>query len=568
MNTLQKAVFAIGCFLLVGTTQAQDFALPTTVQPDRAAQALPTQKAAQPTAPLPSMAPAAAPEENPLGAEAANIQFKLTQITLEGNDAYSTKQLSTLYQNKINTNVTVSQLLQIVQDITNYYRNNGYILSRAVLPPQRIIGGAVHIRIIEGFIDKVSVSGAPKGAQALLQAYGEKIAAVRPLKTSVLERYMRLANEIPGVSAKAVLEPSATITGASDLTLAAETKTASGFISYDNYSTRYIGPTELTASGEVDSIFRSGDKTVLTVAGTDKRPGLRYVDLSHETPLGSNGTRLLVGGNYAETQPGYVLEPLNIQGRAKNLYSSVKYPAYLSRTQALWLTAGFNYLDSLVNTQGSPFYLDHIRKVYVDSNYNFSDNWNGNNLLDLTLTRGLNILGATPTSDTDVSRAGGHSAFTKLNFQATRIQPVYGRFSAFALVQGQYAFVPLLASEQFGFGGPQVGRGYDPSEIVGDRGMSGSVELRMDTVPNKKLLQVMQFYAFYDIGKVWNMLSTNGQLGQASAASTGVGTRMFFTKNVSGNLYIAKPLTRPVAAEDIENNGKGPRVYFGITVAG
>jgi hemolysin activation/secretion protein len=537
--------------------------IPTTVQPGRVAQTF-SQSTSQPSAPAPNTI-STAPEQENLNGAAANVQFKLTQITLAGNTVYSTQQLSTLYKNKLNTTITVSQLLRIVQDITNYYRNNGYILSRAVLPPQRIANGVVHIRIIEGFIDKVSVSGAPKGARTLLQSYGEKIAATRPLKTNVLERYMRLANEIPGVTAKAILEPSKTTTGASDLTLSAETKTASGFISYDNYSTRYIGPTELTASGELNSIFRSGDKTTLTVAGTDKTTGLRYAELAHDTPLGSNGTRLTIGGNYAETQPGSTLESLYITGRAKNLYTSIKYPLYLTRAQSLYLTTGFNYLDSVVTSSGSQLYVDHIRKIYVDSNYNFADGWNGNNLLGLTLTRGLNILGATPENDPNVSRTGGHSVFTKLNFQATRIQALYGRFSAFALVQGQYAFVPLLASEQFGFGGPQVGRGYDASEIIGDRGLNGSAELRMDVAPNKKLLQVMQFYAFYDVGKIWNLSTSSGQPGYASAAATGLGTRLFFTRNISGNLYWAKPLTRPVAAED---NGKAPRVYFGVTVAG
>jgi len=53
--------------------------------------------------------------------------------------------------------ITVAELQQIVQDITNYYRNNGYILSRAVLPPQHVANGVVYVQVIEGYIDHVKV---------------------------------------------------------------------------------------------------------------------------------------------------------------------------------------------------------------------------------------------------------------------------------------------------------------------------------------------------------------------------------------------------------------------------
>jgi hemolysin activation/secretion protein len=424
----------------------------------------------------------------------------------------------------------------------------------------------VHIRIVEGFIDHVTVSGDPKGARALLQSYGEKIAQSRPLQMKTIEHYLLLANAIPGVTVKAVLEPSKTVTGASDLTLTTDTKTLSGFASYDNYGTRYIGPTEVTVGGQMNSIFRPGDKTQITVAGTDKNNALRYIDISHDTPLGSSGLRLILDGNYTETQPKFVLKNLDVMGRSKNASATLKYPLLLSRAQNINLQAGFNYLDSKVSILTVPIYMDHIRKAVVGGTYDFSDSWHGANLIGLTISQGLNVMGATQDNDPDISRTGGHSIFTKYNMQISRLQPIYGRFSAFALAQGQYTKSPLLTSEQFGFGGQQVGRGYDSSEIIGDKGVAGSMELRMDMIPARKFFQATQLYVFYDVGKIWNNKNL-GQVPEASGASTGGGMRMFFTHYLSGNLLIAKPLTRPVAAENINRNGKAPRVFFGITAS-
>src|SRR3989338_8243642 len=77
---------------------------------------------------------------------------------------------------------------------SNYYRNNGYIISRAILPPQKIQNGVVKIQIIEGYLDEVNVSGDPKWAKCILKAYGKQIAACRPLQLKRMEHYLLIAN--------------------------------------------------------------------------------------------------------------------------------------------------------------------------------------------------------------------------------------------------------------------------------------------------------------------------------------------------------------------------------------
>jgi hemolysin activation/secretion protein len=563
-----RPAFYTSAFLLAGwwlslPAHAASIPLPASAEPGRVSAAF-TAETLQPQ--TRAAAPAINSDRPPqaLKPEMENIQFKLVQIVIDNAQVYSEKQLRSLYQDKLNTLISIGALQNIVQDITNYYRNHGYILSRAVLPPQRIADGTVHIRIVEGYIDHGSVAGDPKGARALVQTYVDKITTLRPLQIHSLERYLRLANDLPGVDIKAVLEPSPTTTGAAELTATTRLKPFAGFISYDNYGTRFSGPMEITAGAEADSIFRSGDKTQLTVAGTDRNEELRYIDINHDTPLGSEGMRLTLGGNYAETQPGFTLAPLAIQGRAKTAYAAIKYPLLLARAEELDVSGGFNYMDSAVNTLGVPLYTDHIRKATIGGAYDFADRFSGANLLGVTMSQGLNVMGATPLDDQNVSRLGGHSQFTKFNVQATRTQSLPGAFSAFATVQGQYAFVPLLASEQFGFGGQQIGRAYDPSEIIGDKGVAGSFEVRYDAAPYKSFLQAVQFYTFYDAGVVWN-INASSLPGKASAAATGLGMRLYFTHHLSGNLLLAQPLTRPVAAEDISGNGKAPRAYFGLT---
>lgn len=523
---------------------------------------------AQPQGP----ATATAPQEKKslLGPQAAEIKFKLTKIYLDENRTFTEAQLRPIYADKLNKTISVADLEGIVQSITNFYRNNGYILSRAVLPPQHVVNGVVHIRIIEGYISNVKVQGDPKRARCLLQAYGNRIAQVKPAKISVMEHYLRIANEIPGMDAKAVLEPSKEESGASDMDLVANEKTFSGYLSYDNYGTLYIGPNQVTASITGNSIYQSGDSTHLTTVRTTRPQELQYVDISHEFPLGTTGLRGSLDANSSRTQPGLNLAPLKISGDAVNINGTLNYPLIRSREQDLSLNGGFYYIDSGVNVFDATLYNDHLRTARVGADYTVYDRFRGANQFSLYNEDGFLFFGASsnPTSPT-VSRFGADGHFGKFVGVASRLQQIHGNLSAFIYTTAQYAFEPLLATEQFAYGGSQLGRGYDPAEIIGDRGAAGSIEVRYDIAPSlfKAVPVALEPYIFYDAGVIWNLKDVPGVLMKQSCTSAGFGLRFTVTKYLSGNLMFAQPLTKQVQAEEIVGRGRLPRTFFSFVAS-
>ncbi|MBY0354143.1 MAG: BamA/TamA family outer membrane protein [Rickettsiales bacterium] len=98
----------------------------------------------------------------------------------------------------------------------------------------------------------------------------------------------------------------------------------------------------------------------------------------------------------------------------------------------------------------------------------------------------------------------------------------------------------LPASEEFGIGGPSFGRAYDLSEIMGDEGVAGSLEVRYQAIPEWRGLQTVP-YIYYDLGKVWNN-DTDGE--SFSAASAGLGVRFAHELGINAQLGLAFPLTR------------------------
>lgn len=503
----------------------------------------------------------------PLSPEVQKLKFKLTKLEIEGNKLYTTKQLEPIYQGSIGKEITVAELFKIVENITNYYRNNGYVISRAILPPQHVKGGIVKVQVIEGYLDQVSVIGTPHGSRCLVQGFGKQIAKQQPLELARMEKYLMLANEVPGTQVKAVLSPSKKKPGAADLNLATTTKLFGGYISYDNYGTRYIGPQEYTGNLSLNSAINSGDATNLTFTKTTKGGELTYIDLNYSAALNDQGTRYLIGGTRAHTHPLFELQSSQIDGLNDNYYVNIMIPAIRSRSRSLNYTIGFNYLDSNTTTLDEPLYEDHLRNLDLGFLYSFADRWYGSNNVGANLRQGLPILGYSSDYNPDTattSRPGGRGDYTKINFQLSRLQAIKGPVSLLGALRTQWAFNPLLSSEQFTFGGSMMGRGYDTAEIIGDRGLAGTLELRYDMAVFKFWIQTLQFYTFYDAGEIWNLKTASGTPFNQSATSTGLGVRFTMTKSVSGNLMWTQPLTKQVAAEEFINQGKRPRIFFSI----
>ncbi len=537
--------------------------LPGSVNPSQVSQAI-TEEQPQPT--LKTVAPITPPKETPStpGGEAAKkIKFKLNAIVLEGNVRYSDDTLRTLYADKLHRVITVAELYEIVQAISNYYRNNGYIISRAILLPQHVKGGVVKIQIIEGFIDEVGVAGTPFGAQCLIKAFGERIKACKPLAIKRMEYYLLLANEIPATYVRSVLAPSKTTTGAADLTLIAENKPITGYFSYDNYGTLYIGPQQITGNIGLNSMFFSGDSTQVTVVKTPKGGELTYNDFNYNVALDDEGNRWLIGTTHAYTYPLFVLRPAKLDGSNINWYTSFFFPIIRERSQNLTAQVSLNYQDSTVNTLSSTLYTDHLRSLGIGLTYNLSDSYGGTNNIYADVRQGLPVLGY--TSDTSIfaqtSRPGGRGDYTKIDVQISRLQALKGPLSFYALIKGQYGFNPLLASEQFTYGGSVLGRGYDIAELIGDKGIAGTAELRYDLFLSR-LIQDLQFYLYYDAGIIWDYLFIPGSPIKQSGMTTGVGMRFYFSKYISGNIMWTQVLTKPIAAEQFIGRGNRPRIFF------
>ena len=497
------------------------------------------------------------------------IVFVLKKVNITGSTLFSASQLLGIYSPYLNKTINMAVLQNIADKITAKYREAGYILSKAILPPQTIKNGEVTFQIIEGSIQHVTIAGKPASASALLQAYGRRLENTKPITIEKLERYALLSNSIPGIQTHLILSPASSVIygnhiGAADLTIESQFAPVQGYLAYDNRGTRYLGPLEYSAGINFNSVFVSGDKTGVQVLNTTKPNELKYVHLNYQTPLTSDGLTLDLAGSYAHTNPGYILAPLNIVGISKIASAYLSYPVWLTQSENLFINGGFDLQNSDNNIDFTSvplnIYTDRIRSIRVGFSYSGADKWQGINQLSGQYSQGLSIFGASNANALNLSRPQGHSQYEKINLGASHLQNLSHHFSLLGAVQGQYAFNSLLSEEQFYFGGQEYGRAYDSAEIAGDRGIAARTELRYDQNTAITALPHLQYYTFYDIGKVWNVNTFNDTFPNQSASSAGLGVRGDFIHNIFIDLQLAKPLTRIVAAE----NNKNMRFFFNV----
>ncbi|HET6248388.1 MAG TPA: POTRA domain-containing protein, partial [Tepidisphaeraceae bacterium] len=112
------------------------------------------------TAASPATAPAAKPAAKPAAAGSLSTQpvVVVRGFKFVGNTRFSDGQLQKVVAKYIGRQLTSEQLDQIRRELTQHYVDAGYINSGAVLPDQKVAGGIITFRIIEGRMTDVHVT--------------------------------------------------------------------------------------------------------------------------------------------------------------------------------------------------------------------------------------------------------------------------------------------------------------------------------------------------------------------------------------------------------------------------
>lgn len=517
-----------------------------------------------PRAVPPIVVPETPLQKPPPGAE--EIKVTLTGVSLSGNTVFTDAELAPLWQPYLGHEVTLAELWAIPAAITVHYRNAGYILSRALIPPQEITGGILQVQVIEGYIDNVIIEGEVKGTHWFVYHAIEKIKESRPLRADVLERYMLLLNDLAGVSAQSILSPSPIEPGASELVIVWEEKKVAGSLQADNFGTKFLGPVEFSGTVVGNDLYGLYDVTELRGLVTAQIDELQYISLRHGIPITAEGTMLSVGGSYSWTEPQELdgLDDTDTKGHSLFVSTILTQPLIRTRSRNLSVFAGLRMQNSDNDVLGDTISKDRTRVLAVGGSFDFVDRFGGITLAGIDVAQGLDVLGARDEDDDPPpSRSGADPSFTRIAASLSRQQSLGGGFSLLGAISGQYSFDPLPASEQYGVGGEVFGRGYGPYEIAGDQALAGKLQLQYGAPWRAAwlagVIDSWLAYLFADGGIVWQKNDPTDN--SDSLTSAGVGLDLNMAYDVSGTLIVAQPISRdPTTLHNSDD--RYPRAFF------
>jgi hemolysin activation/secretion protein len=510
-------------------------------------------QAPPPGSPIPRILPPSPPSVGPavptpaLPAPSTEVPAKpvrVTNVLIEGVTAYPLAEIETLTQGLVGPATSLTQIDAARLKILQLYRSDGYVLS-AVSVNMDVATGRLRFVVTEGRIASVKLDGdiGPAGTQVL--RFLNRLTEKTPIDSATLERYLLLAQDVPGVTLHAVLQPSADEPGALNLIAQVSRQAVSGLVTMDNRAFVNTGPVEGLAVVDFNSFTEFGEKSEISLYHAFPNSET-FGQASSEFFIGASGLKFRFYAGAGQTWPTGPLNQEQYHGITTVWGGQFSYPVIRSRQQTLNLHLSYDGIQSTINL-GAPAIrasYDSISAFRLSADYALSDllfgpDHSALNVISGRVSQGVPILGATGDNNPNAPRIGEQTTFTKFDFQASRTQTLFSPWrdatvALEGLVAGQVTGNVLPLTEEFYLGGMQYTRGYYAGQVVGDKALAATAELQLNTVFDLSRFHLpsdvsTQFYLFYDWGETWNNQSTDPNVHLSSA---GGGARIQLTPRV------------------------------------
>lgn len=411
----------------------------------------------------------------------------------------------------------------------------GFPLGSAVIAPQAVAAGVLTVRMDEGHIDAIRIQGDENGhAASLLRGLADGL----PVTADRLSRAILLAERVPGVRVartRLVQEGQLSI-----LEVRMRERRTHATIGVDNSGTSTIGPVRARMRIEHRGLLASGDEISAYVATTPLAPReLQFGSLGYSLAVGQDGLRL--GGSVAASSIDAIgsTSGRRIRGSSESARLWADYPLLLAPGKAIGLSAAFAVRDSNLSRGGVPARADRTAILTA----RITGDWSGEDHRlsgRVELSQGTDLFDATRAGDPLASRPDGDGVFTKLGVRGRLWSRLAGPFSLWVDSEAQFASRPLLFAEEFGFGGRDFGRGYEPREASADNALAAAVELRLDLGAIGNLVDGFQVYGYGDGARLWEV----GDPFDDFLATAGMGIRARLGRRMDLGIELGMPVDR------------------------
>jgi hemolysin activation/secretion protein len=466
--------------------------------------------------------------------------FKLRQVTFDKSALLPPASLEAIAGRFVGKSVSISDLQRLVDEVNELYAKAGQITARASLPPQHITDGAVHIRLTEGKVGKLTIDGLHQTSPGYVERRLD-LPQGSVVDTPALTDRVRLLDRTSDVQVRIALQPGQA-PGLTDVIAdATEPPRDTLQFFYDNQGVVTTGQDEVGVYYKRHSLLGIDDR--LTFFGTYSAGDLSG-NLGYNVPITPYGTRLgLTGGHSAVRIVNGPLGPIHVTGESNSTTLTVTQPAIVTEHWTVIANGGYGWENSLSS-------VSQVSIQDVDSS---------TESLGISISYATDTFAAQISPGVDIVQSHDHILDQNRDFSlftgsgsAQVMLPLGASLSSAAA--WQWTGSRLLPSNQlFQIGGPTTVRGYPTDAIAGDSGFYANLELHRPV----EVLNWLKLdpFVFGDIGSVASTFPTSTTL-----TSLGVGMSATWFNRVTTQVSAGFPLTHAI------NGQRGSEIYFRIVL--
>lgn len=531
-------------------------------------------------APAAMQAQAQAPQTPSAAASAAEApRFAILEYQIDGNSVLPVAAIEKAVLPFMGEGRQLSDVEAARMALEKAYQQAGYLTVFVDLPEQRVDSGTVALRVTEGRIERLRVTGSRYHDPGVIR---DKVAALAEGGVPDFNQVQRQLAELSRDDRRLqpVLKP-----GFAPGTVQAELKVddklpLAATLELNNRHAAATAPLRLQASLRYDNLFQIDHGIALTaITAPQATSQASVLAASYSVPTGGGKTLLA-----SLTTSDSTVEPLGattVLGKGTT-FGLRWLQAFGSTDSSHQVALGADYKnlkESVVSGSNAPDTLETPLR-YLPFQASHTGTWfseRGQASLTSSFTFGVRRLlrrqvecpgNIGPVDQFACKRQGADGGFSVLRSDLRYTGTLASLPGQVALrLGGQVATQPLVSAEQYAVGGAESVRGYLEAEGSGDHAVLGSIEWRGPNLfVDAKADAAASFWnelvllGFVDVARAITAQPLAGQAARVSLLGSGIGLRLRMRQNVNADLDLAWPLKATQSSPD-----KTPRIHVRVS---
>ncbi|MGN1280905.1 MAG: ShlB/FhaC/HecB family hemolysin secretion/activation protein [Succinivibrio sp.] len=404
-------------------------------------------------------------------AASSAVSMELSNVIVSSNVNIDRAVMDRRLNPYLGCEIDIHLLENILNEISDYYRQQGYLAAQAFYPEQQSSNGVIKVVVKTTKLNEIKISNlaglSAKAANRL--TYGIRSFQGKDINTDELNSRLLKLRDLNVFDVAGYFDRSRTYPDRADLSIDLKGSKRFGYQAfYDNYGSKATGKNRLTGVLSLHNLTSSADTAYALFSRTDK--GQNNFGIDYMIPVNSHPTVVGASVNYGSYELADEYDDLDVRGVQSGLDIFVREPIIRNNANRTDLSGGVYYkmlkdrirsYDISLNRDKYGLYGLVTRDLYSDS-YTFANQFK----LNYGYVAGRNDI--TKDSDRGYLLANLDSSFN-WNF--------YGSFFLNNTLNAQFTSSEVDASDKFIPCGAYAVSAYESSLASSDQGVFDNLKV-------------------------------------------------------------------------------------------